>query len=53
MYVSVSLWNFELLWNENLMVTSNCYDPLAGAIYACAYRVVLLCTQVQDPYYIL
>ena len=50
MYVLVSLRNFGLLWKENVMVTSNCYDPLAGAIYACAYRVVLLCTQVQDPY---
>ena len=51
--VRMCLRNFGLLWKENVMVTSNCYDPLAGAIYACAYRVVLLCTQVQDPYYIL
>ena len=46
----VRLSVFKELWKENVMVTSNCYDPLAGAIYACAYRVVLLCTQVQDPY---
>ena len=36
MYLAMSLRNFGLLWKENAMVTSNCYDPLAGAIYICA-----------------
>ena len=34
-HVRMSLRKFGLLWKENVMVTSNYYDPLAGAIYAC------------------